>query len=82
MAVEVGHEGADLDARRRVERLRVDARARDQDREAFIEGVRAEIEQHVSAELVPAYMQAAPLDQLYLGLERYWRKRAEAVDAA
>jgi glyoxylase-like metal-dependent hydrolase (beta-lactamase superfamily II) len=27
---------------------------------------------------VESYEQAAPLDQLYQGLERYWRKRAEA----
>jgi hypothetical protein len=26
---------------------------------------------------VEAYEQAAPPNQLYMGLERYWRKRAE-----
>jgi glyoxylase-like metal-dependent hydrolase (beta-lactamase superfamily II) len=55
------------------------SRARDEDRETFIAGVRTEIEQHVPSELVSAYLQAAPHDQLYLGLERYWRKRAEVV---
>ena len=58
------------------------ARAREQDREAFIEGVRAEMEEHVEPAMVATYTQAAPLDQLYLGLERYWRKRAEAVPSA
>ena len=28
------------------------------------------------------YRQAAPPDQLWLGLERYWRKRREREDAA
>ena len=32
-------------------------------------------------EAAEAYEQAAPPDQLYAGLERYWRKRAEAVSA-
>ena len=33
------------------------------------------------AALLEAYEQAAPPDQLYAGLERYWRKRADAVSA-
>ena len=28
-----------------------------------------------------SFMQAAPPDQLYKGLERYWRKKAEAEAA-
>ena len=28
-----------------------------------------------------AYAAAVPPDQIYLGLERYWRKRAERIDA-
>ncbi len=55
------------------------ARAREQDLDTFVEGVRAEMAEHVDPELVDAYIQAAPPDQLYAGLERYWRKRAEAA---
>jgi glyoxylase-like metal-dependent hydrolase (beta-lactamase superfamily II) len=57
------------------------ARAREQDLETFVAGVRAEIEEHADPALLEAYEQAAPPDQLYAGLERYWRKRAEAVAA-
>ncbi len=55
------------------------ARAREQDRATFVDGVRAEIAEHADASLLEAYEQAAPPDQLYAGLERYWRKRADAV---
>jgi len=53
--------------------------ARDQDREAFVDRVRSEIGERVDPETAAAYEQAAPPDQLYAGLERYWRKRADAV---
>lgn len=53
--------------------------ARSAERESFVERVRAEVSGHVDAETAAAYEQAAPPDQLYAGLERYWRKRAEAV---
>jgi glyoxylase-like metal-dependent hydrolase (beta-lactamase superfamily II) len=52
-------------------------RVREQDQEAFIAGVREEIAQGAEADAQDAFTQAAPPDQLYLGLERYWRKRAE-----
>jgi glyoxylase-like metal-dependent hydrolase (beta-lactamase superfamily II) len=58
------------------------ARARDQDLDGFVAGVRAEIAQHVDADTAAAYEQAAPPEQLYAGLERYWRKRSEAVQSA
>jgi glyoxylase-like metal-dependent hydrolase (beta-lactamase superfamily II) len=54
-------------------------RARRQDLAAFMAGVRAEIAEHADPALLEAYEQAAPPDQLYAGLERYWRKRADAV---
>ncbi len=54
-------------------------RVRAQDRESFIEGVTREVEQATTRELAAAYRQAAPPDQLYAGLERYLRKRAQAV---
>lgn len=52
-------------------------RVREQDRDAFIAGVREEIAHGAEAEVQDAFTQAAPPDQLFLGLERYWRKRAE-----
>lgn len=55
--------------------------AREGDRESFVEHVRAVIAQRVDSETAAAYEQAAPPDQLYAGLERYWRKRAEAVSS-
>jgi glyoxylase-like metal-dependent hydrolase (beta-lactamase superfamily II) len=54
------------------------AYARSEERAAFVERVRAEVAEHVDRETAAAYEQAAPPDQLHAGLERYWRKRAEA----
>ncbi len=51
--------------------------ARDNDRDTFIDAFRRTVEADAGAELLPTYEQAAPPDQLYAGLERYWRKRAE-----
>jgi glyoxylase-like metal-dependent hydrolase (beta-lactamase superfamily II) len=58
------------------------ARARQQDLETFVEGVRAEVASHVEPETAAAYEQAAPPEQLYAGLVRYWRKRPEALRSA
>jgi glyoxylase-like metal-dependent hydrolase (beta-lactamase superfamily II) len=55
------------------------ARAREQELDGFVAGVRAEIAGHVDSDTAAAYEQAAPPEQLYAGLERYWRKRAEAL---
>ncbi len=57
-------------------------RARSQELDSFVAGVRGEIAEHVDSETAAAYEQAAPPEQLYAGLERYWRKRAEAVGSA
>jgi len=57
------------------------ARAREQDLDEFVAGVREEISENAEEELLEAYEQAAPPDQLYAGLDRYWRKRADAVGA-
>jgi len=51
--------------------------ARTVSREEFVSGIRAEIEQQAGAALAASYEQAAPAEQLFAGLERYWRKRAE-----
>jgi glyoxylase-like metal-dependent hydrolase (beta-lactamase superfamily II) len=53
-------------------------RARDEDRASFISSVEAEVAAAAEPGAPPAYFQAAPPEQLYAGLERYWRKRAEA----
>jgi len=52
-------------------------RAREQSQEDFIAGVRAEIRAGARPDACPAYEQAAPPEQLYAGLTRYWDKRAE-----
>jgi glyoxylase-like metal-dependent hydrolase (beta-lactamase superfamily II) len=48
-----------------------------QDRDVFLDVVRSEILSGDPA-TAPEYAQAAAHDQLYAGLERYWRKRGEA----
>jgi glyoxylase-like metal-dependent hydrolase (beta-lactamase superfamily II) len=58
------------------EGLRTNAeRARAGDRERFLDQVEEEIDRNAGAELALRVRQAAPPDQLWLGLERYWRKR-------
>jgi glyoxylase-like metal-dependent hydrolase (beta-lactamase superfamily II) len=61
------------------EQLELEAQwARSRTREDFVEGLRAEIRAAVrDAAAAARYEQAAPSDQLYQGLERYWRKRGE-----
>jgi glyoxylase-like metal-dependent hydrolase (beta-lactamase superfamily II)/F0F1-type ATP synthase membrane subunit b/b' len=54
------------------------ALAHGEDSQTFIETVTDEIARDAGADLVPAYLQAAPPEQLYAGLERYWHKREEA----
>ena len=54
-------------------------RARSQELDEFVAGVREEIAGHVDSETAEAYEQAAPPEQLYAGLERYLRKRAEST---
>jgi glyoxylase-like metal-dependent hydrolase (beta-lactamase superfamily II) len=52
-------------------------RARTQDLETFTAGVRGEVERAAGPELAATYRQAAPPEQLYAGLARYWRKRGD-----
>jgi hypothetical protein len=49
------------------------ARARDGD--SFIATVHEQIRADAGPELADAYQQAAPAEQLYAGLDRYWQKR-------
>jgi len=61
------------------ERLRWMAElARDGDRDRFMGGLQASIDELPDSEAAVRIRQAAPLEQQWLGLERYWRKRAEA----
>jgi glyoxylase-like metal-dependent hydrolase (beta-lactamase superfamily II) len=48
--------------------------ARNNDFEQFEAAVQAEIAASADAETAAAYFQAAPRDQLYAGLRRYWEK--------
>ena len=54
-------------------------RARDLDRESFIAAIEEEIASGAEPGTPPAFAQAAPPEQMYLGLERYWRKHAEGA---
>jgi glyoxylase-like metal-dependent hydrolase (beta-lactamase superfamily II) len=58
-------------------------RARGHGEEAFVAAVEAEVRATTEGdeELAERYLQAAPADQLYQGLERYWRKKAEREGA-
>ncbi len=58
------------------------ALARTEDEETFIATIREEIESDAGSELVATYAQAAPPEQLYAGLKRYWEKRDEAGTSA
>jgi hypothetical protein len=51
-------------------------RARPGDRERFLAQLQAEIDAEADAAVAERLRQAAPPEQLWLGLERYWRKRA------
>jgi glyoxylase-like metal-dependent hydrolase (beta-lactamase superfamily II) len=50
------------------------------DRETFLGLLEQEVNAATDAETARAYTQAAPPDQLYAGLERYWHKRQEASE--
>ncbi len=52
-------------------------RARTLDREAFFVEIAAELEASASDEAAQRFRQAVPPEHLWLGLERYWRKREE-----
>jgi glyoxylase-like metal-dependent hydrolase (beta-lactamase superfamily II) len=76
------HFGRADDVQGQLERLRDGlrgnaARARGGDRERFLAEVGDEIESEADDEVAKRLRQAAPPEQLWLGLDRYWRKRAE-----
>jgi glyoxylase-like metal-dependent hydrolase (beta-lactamase superfamily II) len=49
--------------------------------ERFVAGIEDGLREAADGETVERYELAAPPDQLYKGLERYWRKRSEAAVA-
>jgi hypothetical protein len=51
--------------------------AREQDLDGFIAGMQREIAESANAEIAAAYTQAAPPEQLYAGLRRYWDKNGK-----
>jgi glyoxylase-like metal-dependent hydrolase (beta-lactamase superfamily II) len=76
------HFGRVDDVPRHLERMRSSLRrradaARDGDRQSFLAGLRRDVRAAVDEETAVRVEQAAPPEQLWLGLERYWRKRAE-----
>ncbi len=58
------------------------ALVRTEDCETFVEIVEGEIERGSTPEHRDAYRQAAPPEQIYAGLKRYWRKRDEEANTA
>jgi glyoxylase-like metal-dependent hydrolase (beta-lactamase superfamily II) len=66
--------GAHLDALRAYLR-EWPQRARELDRDAWVEAYRAWLREEVDPAEVDAVVQAAPPDQLWLGLDRYWSRR-------
>jgi glyoxylase-like metal-dependent hydrolase (beta-lactamase superfamily II) len=78
------HFGAVTDVQRHLAEMRdrLAARAtlaKTLDEAGFIEAIEAEVRESASDEATAqAYLQAAIPEHLYLGLERYWRKRDEA----
>jgi glyoxylase-like metal-dependent hydrolase (beta-lactamase superfamily II) len=51
--------------------------ARGSDQASFVAAVKDELRSEVEPDAVARYEQAVAPDQIYMGLERYWRKRAE-----
>jgi glyoxylase-like metal-dependent hydrolase (beta-lactamase superfamily II) len=85
-AVCLTHFGRYTDVAEQFERVRSALReqgelARAGDQDAFVAGLRARLASAVDRDSQASLEQAAPPDQLFQGLERYWRKREEA-DAA
>lgn len=76
---EVSDAGAHIDVVR--EQMQVAAElSRPLDRDAFVAAIEQEIRSGGDAETASRYRQATPPEQLWLGLERYWRRRADAAD--
>ena len=57
-------------------------RAHGSDEDTFVAALVDDLHAHNDAEIAERLQQAAPPDQLWLGLERYWRKREQREAAA
>jgi hypothetical protein len=55
--------------------------AREGDERSFVGALEDELRRGPDPEAAERLKQAAPPEQLWLGLERYWRKRAEREQA-
>jgi glyoxylase-like metal-dependent hydrolase (beta-lactamase superfamily II) len=82
----ITHFGAFADVEGRVHRMReflarLGELARHHGEEAFLAAVRSHVTAHAHGDegVVERYLLAAPPDLQYAGLERYWRRRAEAA---
>jgi glyoxylase-like metal-dependent hydrolase (beta-lactamase superfamily II) len=78
------HFGRVDDVAPQLERLRAGLRAsaeraRSGDRERFLTSLEAEIDHQVDPEAAARLRQAAPPEQLWLGLERYWRTLGQSA---
>ncbi len=78
------HFGAAEDVDRQLAELgeRLDAlaeHAREVELDQFIADLEATVADEAGVELLPTYRQAAPADQLYAGLRRYWERRRPAM---
>jgi glyoxylase-like metal-dependent hydrolase (beta-lactamase superfamily II) len=51
--------------------------ARESDQDRFVAEIEADVRAHADPDTAAAFIQAAPPDQLYQGLTRYWSKKAE-----
>jgi glyoxylase-like metal-dependent hydrolase (beta-lactamase superfamily II) len=60
--------------------LRHAEEARGQDEEEFIRDLEEEVSGAADSDTAERFIQAAPPDQLFKGLERYWDKRSEIED--
>ncbi len=81
------HFGLAEDPAAQLERLRESLRSNGQraragDRLGFLAGLEAELEANAEPGTRESVLQAVPLEHCWLGLERYWRKRAEDDEAA
>jgi hypothetical protein len=75
------HFGTAADPAAQLERLRESLRrnaerAHRGDRDAYLAEVRAEVEAKAAPGTAASLLQAVPLEQTWLGLDRYWRKRS------
>jgi glyoxylase-like metal-dependent hydrolase (beta-lactamase superfamily II) len=76
------HFGRVTDVEEQVHRVRTSLldnaeQVRDEGEEDFVRRIDGEVSEATDEDTAKRFIQAAPPDQLYKGLERYWRKRSE-----